>query len=55
MVGVCDAMALSLLLMFFSCSVTQTSCAAGFNSIRRYNGIRSCLCWHNEKCLMNGL
>lgn len=52
---VCGGVALSLLLMFFSCSVTQTSCAADFNFTRRYNGIRSCLCWHNEKCFMNGL
>lgn len=39
----------------FSCSLTQTSCAADFNSIWRYNGIRSRLCWRNEKSLMNRL
>lgn len=39
----------------FSCLLTQTSCAADFNSVWRYNSIRSHLCWRNEKSLMNGL
>lgn len=33
----------------FPCSLTQTSCVADFNSLWKYNGIRSHLFWCGEK------
>lgn len=38
-----------------TCLLTQTSCAADFNSIWMCCVIRNHLCSHNEKSLMNGI
>lgn len=47
-ISVCYAAVLSAI-DGFPCSLTQTSCVADCNSLWKYNGIRSHLCWCGEK------